>query len=137
MLVLQRHGMYLQMFTSKKLQYMCGESFQGWEVKLDNRFTETGRLSIEIAEKTRAANASWVPSGIYRDDNTWLYIHGNYEYFFVFMKDFLVKLHRSGRYKTDEIPTLRKFYMPIVDAGKWGYKIIPDADLLDIFGRTP
>ena len=133
MLTLQRHGMYLQMFTSKKCQYLHGESFQGWEVKLDEPFTRTGRLSIEIAEKTKASNENWAPSGIYRKDNTWLYIQGNYEYFYVFMKQFLVKLHRAGRYKLGEIPTLQKFYLPISDAEKYGHKIVPDTDILKLF----
>ncbi len=65
---LQRRGVVLQPYTSKKMQYSTGESLQGWEVKLDNRFTETGRLSIEIAEKSNRGVQVWTPSGIYRRD---------------------------------------------------------------------
>ena len=122
---LQTRGLYLQPFTSKKYQYNKGESLQGWEVKLDQRFLETGRLSIEVAEKTRSANASWVPSGIYRNDNTWLYIQGNYQRFYIFLKKFLVQLHQAGRYSEGEIPTLRKFYLPVIDADKYGERIVP------------
>ena len=122
---LMKRGVVLQPYTSRKNQFSLGESLQGWEVKLDNRFTETGRLSIEIAEKSKASNAAWIPSGIYRRDNTWLYIQGNYEYLFIFMKKFLVSLHKSGRYKEDVIPTLKKFYLPLADAEKYGYKITP------------
>lgn len=122
---LQKRGVILQPYTSKKNQYSLGESLQGWEVKLDSRFTDTKRLSIEIAEKTKADNKSWIPSGIYRRDNTWLYIQGNYECFYIFMKKFLVSLHKTGRYKEDEIPTLKKYYLPITDADKYGYKITP------------
>lgn len=122
---LHGYGLYLQPFTSRKYQYNKGESLQGWEVKLDNRCTETGRLSIEIAEKTRADQATWTKSGIYRNDNTWLYIQGNYEMFYIFLKKFLISLHRTGRYETAEIPTLQKFYLPLSDADKYAYKIIP------------
>jgi len=122
---LMRQNVVLQFYTSKERQYNIGESMQGWEVNLDNRFTDTGRLSIEIAEKTAAANTIWVPSGIYRNDNTWLYIHGNYEYFFVFLKKILIGLHKSGRYEEASIPTLRKFYLPISDANKYAHVIRP------------
>jgi hypothetical protein len=123
---LYRHGLILQPFTSRLYQYAKGESLQGWEVKLDNRFTETGRLSIEIAEKTQANNSSWAPSGIYRNDNTWLYIQGNYEYLYLFSKQWLIKLHKSKRYKEDATTTVKKFYLPIADADKYCViKIIP------------
>lgn len=126
LVALQRRGLYLQPFTSKKYQYHKGESFQGWEVKLDNPFLQTKRLSIEIAEKTKATNAVWVDSGIYRSDNTWLYIQGNYQCFYIFIKKHLVSLHKSGRYEIAEsYGTVRKFYLPISDADKYGEKIIP------------
>ena len=120
---LQKRGVILQPYTSKKKQFNVGESLQGWEVKLDNRFTETGRLSIEIAEKTSASQLNWTPSGIYRRDNTWLYIQGNYEYFYIFMKKILIRLHNLGKCEEAEIPTLKKFYLPIEEADKYGEKI--------------
>ena len=123
---LQKRGLYLQPFTSKKFQYQKGESLQGWEVKLDNRFLETGRLSIEIAEKTKLSNVDWCKSGIYRNDNTWIYIQGNYECFFIFMKKHLINMHKSGRYQEAEAHgTVRKFYLPIALAETWGEKVTP------------
>jgi hypothetical protein len=128
LVTLQPMGMYLQPFTSKKYQYAKGESWQGWEVKYDARCSGengTGRLSIEIAEKTKADNAIWCPSGIYRSDNTWLYIQGNYDAFYIFLKQFLIALHKSGRYKEAEsYGTVRKFYLPVADAEKYGHKIV-------------
>ena len=120
---LHARGLYLQPFTSKKYQYNKGESLQGWEVKLDQRLSDTHRLSIEIAEKTRSANAIWVPSGIYRNDNTWLYIQGNYDAFYIFLKRFLIQLHQCKRYTEHEIPTVRKFYLPVADADRYGERI--------------
>lgn len=123
---LAKRGLYLQPFTSKKYQYTKGESLQGWEVKLDNRFTDTGRLSIEIAEKTNFANAAWANSGIYRNDNTWIYIQGNYQYFYIFLKKHLIGLHKSGRYEIAESHgTVRKFYLPLTDAEKYGERVMP------------
>jgi hypothetical protein len=67
---LARVGIVVQLFSSRRYQFEQGESVQGVEIKLDRRCTETGRLSIEIAEKTRADQRNWIASGIYRQDNT-------------------------------------------------------------------
>ena len=103
----------------KLFQYQVGENRQGHEVKLDSRCTETGRLSIEIAEKTRASNHAWQPSGILRRDNSWLYIQGNYQRVFVFPKSWLVRYFLS-KIEPSEIHesygTVRKFYLPIETA---------------------
>lgn len=121
--ILQKRGVVLQAYTSKKNQYAIGESLQGWEVKLDNRFIETGRLSIEVAEKSKAENPDWIKSGIYRRDNTWIYIQGNYNRFYWFQKSILIGLHKSGKYEEAEsYGTIKKFYLPISDADKYGIK---------------
>ena len=124
MLNLKALGIYMQPFTSKRYQYDVGESINGIEVKYDSRFTDTGRLSIEIAEKTKASNKDWSPSGIYREDNTWLYVQGNFDHFFIFIKKHLVFLHKTGRYQEGEsYGTVKKFYLPIEDAERWGHKV--------------
>jgi len=38
------------------------------------------------------------PSGIYRSDNTWLWIMGNEDIMYAFSKRNLQRLHQSGRY---------------------------------------
>jgi hypothetical protein len=124
---LQKRGVILQPYTSKKKQYNVGESLQGWEVKLDNRFLETGRLSIEIAEKSARSIPAWTASGIYRRDNTWIYIQGNFQCFYWFQKNILIGLHKSGKYDPPEEfnGTIKKFYLPIKDADKYGEKFTP------------
>lgn len=125
---LAKESIILQNILSKKFQYQIGENLQGWEIKLDREFLKTGRLSIEIAEKIRADISYWTPSGIYRNDNSWLYIQGNFECFFIFGKKFLINLHnvKNGngdkKYKEGEIPTLKKFYLPLIDAEKYCLK---------------
>ena len=109
-------GLPLSNYSSKKWQYNVGENKQGVEIKLDNRCTETNRLSIEIAEKSRASMPNYTMSGIYRDDNTWLYVHGNREIFFIFPKRYLVMLHRKNLYKEKTMPTIKTFYLPMPDA---------------------
>lgn len=122
---LAKHGIILQNINSRKFQYETGENLQGFEIKYDARCTgdrgteATNRISIEIAEKTKAENAEYIPSGIYRTDNSWMYIQGNYMMFWVFPKKILKLLYESGRYKVCEMPTIKKFYIPIADADKY------------------
>ena len=54
-------GLYIQLHSSKRYQFERGESVQRVEIKLDNRCTETGRLSIEVGERT-SINGPWVSS---------------------------------------------------------------------------
>lgn len=128
--LLSEQGIILQNLVSKKRQFERGENIQGFEIKLDLRCTETKRLSIEIAEKAKAGNPVWIASGIYRDDNSWLYIQGNYEVLYVFAKKFLVLLHKADqeraqkRFPEHETLTVRAFYLSFDDADKWAAKVI-------------
>jgi len=131
--LLAREHIIIQNFSSKKYQLTIGENLQGIEIKLDNRCIETQRLSIEIAEKTHADKTDWTNSGIYRDDNSWLYIQGNFEIVFIFQKNLLQMLHRTNRYKTGETNTIRKFYLPFAAARKYAGKVIElDDDKLSL-----
>ena len=122
---LAKQSIILQNINSKKFQFNIGENLQGFEIKFDSRCTgdngtsATNRLSIEIAEKTQAVNMNYVASGIYRQDNSWLYIQGNYMNFWIFSKNILQGLHKSGRYEQHNLPTVKKFYLPIADADKY------------------
>jgi len=116
----------IQYITSKNGQYKTGESMQGIEVKLDRRCTETRRLSIEIAEKTQASLPNWTPSGIYRNDNSWLYVQGNEKTIWIFSHTMLRLLHKSGKYAPDKeaYGTIKKYYLPVSDADKYADKKI-------------
>ena len=122
---LAKQHIILQNINSKKFQFEIGENLQGFEIKYDARCTgdrgtiATNRLSIEIAEKTNKDNLNWIPSGIYRNDNSWLYIQGNCMMFWIFSKKILNFLHEAGRYSEGADPTIKKFYLPILDADKY------------------
>jgi len=121
-------GIIIQNMCSKKYQYSEGENRQGIEIKYDARCTgdnntiPTNRLSIEIAEKTNASNSNYVPSGIYRNDNSWLYIQGNYNGFWIFSKRDLQQLHRDNNYPEMEQKTIKTFFIPIEDADNYCLK---------------
>ncbi len=111
---LARRGLWVQCFSSKKYQRL-GEGPQGVEFKLDRRCSETGRLSIEIAEKSRADMPEWTASGIWRTDNTWLYAQGNETIIFVFARNWL-RRWAKGRTVEENSPTIRSNFLPFADA---------------------
>lgn len=123
--VLAQSGIVLQNLASKRWQFEVGENLQGFEIKLDNRCTETKRLSIEIAEKARAENYTWVPSGIFRNDNSWLYIQGNESVLFIFQKSLLCKFFEQRKPEVSEsFGTVRKFYLPMMKAEEMAAKTL-------------
>ena len=127
-LLAKKINLIIQNYSSKYFQWNHGENRQGMEIKLDNRCTDTKRLSIEIAEKANGDNLNFVPSGIYRDDNSYLYIVGNRTLIYIFAINFLQRLHKTGKYieatHPPEKPTIKKFYLPFEEADKYCIKKI-------------
>lgn len=125
---LAKCNIIMQNINSKKFQFQVGENLQGFEIKYDARCTgdggtiATNQLSIEISEKSNANNQNYVPSGIFRNDNSWLYIQGNFMCFWVFSKKFLISLFETGRYEVRAHPTITTFYLPIEQADKYSCK---------------
>jgi len=117
-------GIVITNYQSRRFQFGVGENRQGVEIKLDRDILQSNNVSIEVAEKTRADNPYYAPSGIYRRDNSWLYIQGNWEIVFIFSKNVLRLLHESGRYKTDALPTLKRFLLPVGDARRFAAKVV-------------
>lgn len=114
---LAKRNIVLQNISSKKYQFEFGENLQGFEIKLDQRCTDTGRLSIEVAEKSARNVSVWTPSGICRDDNSIVYIQGNYDCFWVFMKNWLLRYLDQKSPQIEEFNgTIRRFFLPISDA---------------------
>lgn len=106
-------GLPIISYSSKEYQNLIGENKAGMEIKNDNNIKKYGNIYIEIAEKSNALNSQWIPSGIYRSDNTWLYLIGDYEEIFVFGKSHLRMAHKKGSFETKEISTSQGFLMPI------------------------
>lgn len=127
-------GISVSIFQSKKYQYAKGESLQGVEIKYDSRSTgdctykpcqATNNVAIEVAEKTNKDKQYWVESGIYRLDNSWLYIVGNYHQIWVFGKNHLILMHKQNKYKElATLPTIKNMILPITDADKYCLKKI-------------
>jgi len=124
--LLAREHIILQNMHSRTFQISVGENLQGFEIKFDGRCSDTGRLSIEVAEKSRdIASRPWVPSGIMRDDRTWLYIQGNHEVLFVFAKNWLRRWYAEKEPETmEKFGTVRTFYLPIEVAEVMAARVI-------------
>ena len=115
--LLSSMGILLQVNTSTRYQLEQGESRQQVEIKLDRRCTETGHLSIEIAERSAVKVAVWTPSGIYSKTMPVFYAQGNYTVLYLFNTKDLLDFHRGrlhGAYY--ELETIRKFHLPLRDA---------------------
>lgn len=119
-------GLPLFNYASKKFQQEMGENKLGVEIKLQKRFAETGNLWIEIAEKSDPANYSYIASGIFRNDNTWLFVTGDTSVIYIFAKTFLKKLVECGKFKIIEnkTKTSKGILMCKTDADKYAAKII-------------
>ncbi len=122
----KQFGYSIHFYTSKLEQYWIGESVEGFEIKLDQRCTTTGRLSIEVGEKTRLGFLGFTPSGILRRDNTKFYVQGNYAVAWIFRKSDLQKLYKEEDFKIIENnpPTIQKFYLPIRRANQLAQKVM-------------
>ena len=80
---------------------------------------ETGNIYIEVKEKAHPDNANYVDSGIFRNDNTWLYLIGNYTTVYIFGKSLLKLMYKSGKYKEVQISTSIGFLLPVEVADKY------------------
>lgn len=114
-----KQGLIISLYSSEEYQKGIGESRTGAEIKYDERYQETGNIYIETAEKAYPRDGDYVPSGIYANNNTWLYIIGNYNIVFVFMKSTLILLDKGNRYERKEIATSKGFIIPDNEAKKY------------------
>ena len=110
---LYRRGIPLVCYGSKKHQWKYGETFGGFEIKYDRRFRETGNFYIETAEKSDKHNLNFIKSGIYRDDNTWIWCIGDYETLFFLSKRHLITMHKKKQRQEVETSTSKGFLLPV------------------------
>ena len=95
----QNYGLVMSVFSSRKYQKEIGESIQGFEIKYDMLFEETGNLYIECGEKAMPRPGEYYPSGINANDNSWLYFIGNYHTLYIFSKKQLRIIRDRKLYK--------------------------------------
>ena len=114
---LYRRGIVLVGYASRRFQVKCGENMLGAEIKRDGLFRQTGNLYLETAEKAKPDNPDYVPSGIVRGDNSWLYVIGDEKTIYVFSTKYLRML--AGRYEKAITHTSLGLKMPLAEAEKY------------------
>ena len=120
---LNKRGISFSNYTSKKFQYKVGENTAGIEIKHDMMFRKTNNLFIEI--KTKCRNGSWLKSGIYRNDNTWLFLIGDKLKYWIFGKQSLKRiLSQDGKYKLVQTKDSAGYLLPVQDASIYAEKVI-------------
>jgi hypothetical protein len=92
---LYKHGLPLIAYSSKKYQNEIGENKAGFEIKFDNNILKYGNIYFETAEKSNSNNLQFIPSGIFRNDNTWLYVIGDYDNIYILSKKQLKKIYEN------------------------------------------
>lgn len=119
-------GLAVVQYTSRVYQQLVGESKTGVEIKHDENYAKSTNLYIEIAEKAQPRAGAFAPSGIYRSDNTWLYVIGDYNTIFIFPKTLLRALHKANRYRelTIRTGTSQGYLLPHADAVKYAAQIL-------------
>lgn len=103
-------------YSSRRWQNEHGESASGIEIKHDMKLKETGNLYIEVAEKSNASLREYTASGIMREDNTWLYLIGDFDQAFLFSK--------------------HQLKMVYADRNHWGARDIRERQTLTSIGFT-
>jgi hypothetical protein len=128
-LLLRTLGLPVVQYASKFYQQQVGESRTGVEIKHDERYARSGNLWIEVAEKAVPRPGPYAPSGIYRSDNTWLYVIGNYDVVFLFGKTTLQNLVASKRFPLLEngLKTSEGFLLPDAWARRCALAILTPA----------
>jgi hypothetical protein len=117
-------GIALSSYGSAKYQYTKGENKQGFEIKFDDKYKDTGNIYIEIAEKSNKLNNNFVSSGIFRNDNTWLWITGNYVEIYIFSKKHLKLMFNTNKFRNVVTDTSKGFLINKEHAEKYCIKKI-------------
>lgn len=115
--LLYQRGIVVIGYASRRFQILRGENMLGAEIKNDAKFRETGNLYIETAEKSHPDKPKYYPSGIHREDNSWLYVIGDINDIWIFSTKYLRML--ESKYRKVETPTSQGFVMPLSEAHKY------------------
>ena len=94
-LFLERLHIKLFFYKSKHFQNKVGETHQGIEVKFDDRIKETGNIYFEYEEACKTSGC--IPSGVFKQDNSWLYVIGDYSTIYVFSKNRLINFLTNSK----------------------------------------
>ena len=122
--LLQRCGWVFMGYASKKYQYEIGENKAGIEIKCQKNYKKYGNLCIETYEKAHSDNVVYARSGIYRGDNSILFITGDYDNIYIFSHTMLRLLEGKCKPYENKYKTSKGYLLPIDMADKYCIKRI-------------
>ena len=128
---LQKKGITLTLTRTKLEQIEIGETYEGYEIKYDKKYSETHNLWIETEERTDITK-EWVQSGINRNDNTIFYVIGDYSRIFVFNKATLKILSEKYEIQENNMKTSKGFLLSGSEAFRYAEEIIDSNELKNI-----
>ena len=120
----EKMNLSVDVYKNIQDQYNIGESEQGFEIKYDKRYKETNNIYIEVAEKTNKNNLNFIDSGIYRNDNSWILLIGNFDVIYFFGINTLRLLYETDRFKEVKTETSKAFLLYPEDIKKYKLKKI-------------
>lgn len=118
---LYQRGIVVIGYSSRRFQNDEGENMLGAEIKRDDMFRTTGNLYLEAEEKTHPDNSRYIASGIFRKDNSWLFVIGDEKTVYIFSTKYLRILARQKGWPfiENKTKTSRGYLMPLGDAEKY------------------
>ena len=117
--MLYHFGIVVVSYSSRHYQNRVGENMIGIEIKRDGNFRQTGNLYIETEEKAHPKKPSYVPAGIHRGDNSWLFAIGDEKTLYIFSIKMLRMVEELGKFRVPPAsPTSKGFLIPIKEAEK-------------------
>lgn len=94
-------GISVNAYQSVYYQMEHGESASGIEIKNDRQMAKTGNVYIEFNQTTLRGTANR-DSGINQNDDSWLYVIGDFKKFYIFgknqLRSLLEKVKKRPRY---------------------------------------
>ena len=114
---LYKRGVVVVGYASRKFQNEEGENMLGAEIKRDGMFRNTGNLYIEICEKSHPSKPTYTASGIFREDNSWIFVIGDEKTMWIFSTKYLRII--KDRFRHVEKPTSKGFLIPLEMADKY------------------
>lgn len=116
---LYQRGIVVIGYASRRNQVLHGENMLGAEIKRDGNFRATGNLYLEVEEKAHPDNVNYVPAGIMRKDNSWLFVIGDERTIYIFSTKYLRLLVNLRNWKKVKKTTSVGYLMPMDDAEKY------------------
>jgi hypothetical protein len=94
-----KKGICLMVYGSRSRQKVS-ESLNGIEIKFDRKFRQTGNFFLECFSYSyghfkNTGEVIFHESGILKDDNTWLFVIGDFQNYYVIPKKTLVRYYKK------------------------------------------